>query len=205
MARPSNTEARRAQIVQGMLSVMMHGGYEGATIAAIAKAAQLAPGLVHYHFKTKLDVLVALIQTLTNQLELRYQSRLRDGDSPHDRLFAFIDAHVALGKDADPRAVAAWNVIGAEALRQGEVRALYRTALARNLSELRKLVRQCLLESERSTREAGRIAAALMSAIEGAYRIAAVQPKQLPRGYAAPMLRAMAQGLISAQKQQETA
>lgn len=204
MARPSNTEARRAQIVQGMLSVMTHGGYEGATIAAIAKAAGLAPGLVHYHFKTKLEVLVALIQTLTQQLELRYQSRLRDDDRARDRLFAFIDAHVALGKDADPRAVAAWNVIGAEALRQTEVRALYRSALARNLSELRRLVRSSLLQQGRATREAGRIAAALMSAIEGAYRIAAVQPKQLPRGYAAPMLRAMADGLIAAQNKQET-
>jgi hypothetical protein len=95
--------------------------------------------------------------------------------------------------------VAAWNVIGAEAVRDSVVRALYRAALARNLSEMRSLVRLNLVAQGRVTREATRIAAAMVSAIEGAYRMGAVAPKQLPRGYAAPMLRRMAHSLIAAQ------
>ncbi|HEX6241911.1 MAG TPA: TetR family transcriptional regulator C-terminal domain-containing protein, partial [Polyangiales bacterium] len=92
-----------------------------------------------------------------------------------------------------------WNVIGSEALRNPEVRALYRAALARTLTEARALVRAWLAAEGRNTREATRIAAALVSAIEGAYRVAAVQPKQLPRGYAAPMLRKMARGLVESE------
>ena len=178
---------------------MQRSGYEGATIHAIGKAAGLTPGLVHYHFATKHEVLIALIETLTTQLAQRYAARKEAASTPSERLFAFIDAHVALGRDADPRAVAAWNVVGSEALRNPEVRALYRAALARTLTEARALVRACLSAEGRTTREATRIAAALVSAIEGAYRVAAVQPKQLPRGYAAPMLRKMARGLIDAQ------
>jgi len=200
VGRPSNSETRRAQIVDGMLAVMTHGGYEGATIQAIGKAAGLSPGLVHYHFKTKQEVLVALIAALTDGLELRYRARCGDSVEPRVRLDAFIDAHVALGRDADPRAVAAWNVVGAEALRQSEVRALYRQALARNLAEMRALVRACLLAQRKVTREAGHIAAALVSAIEGAYRMASVQPHKLPKGYAAPMLRRTAHSLIAAQQ-----
>jgi TetR/AcrR family transcriptional repressor of bet genes len=199
VGRPSNKSERRAQIVDGLLSVIQRTGYEGATIQAIGKAAGLLPGLVHYHFKTKHEVLVALIETLTALLEQRYQARLAQAETPGARLDALIDAHVALGRDADPRAVAAWNVIGAEAVRDSEVRALYRAALARNLSEMRSLVRLNLVAQRRVTRESTRIAAALVSAIEGAYRMGAVAPKQLPRGYAAPMLRRMAHSLIAAQ------
>jgi TetR/AcrR family transcriptional repressor of bet genes len=191
--------ARRAQIVDGMLAVMHERGYDGATIQAIGKAAGLTPGLVHYHFASKHEVLIALIALLTGQLEARYRARSEGARTPEERLFAFIDAHVALGQGADPRAVAAWNVIGSEALRHADVRALYRAALARSLLEMRGLVRACLQAEGRVTREATRIAAALLSAIEGAYRVAAVQPKQLPRGYAAPMLRKIAQSLVLAQ------
>jgi len=154
---------------------------------------------VHYHFETKREVLVALVETLRAQLEGRYQARLAQAQTPEARLDALIDAHVALGSDADPRAVAAWNIIGAEAVRDREVRALYRAALARSLAETRRLVRAALVARARSTREATRIAAALVSAIEGAYRMGAVAPKQLPRGYAAPTLRKMAHSLIAAQ------
>jgi TetR/AcrR family transcriptional repressor of bet genes len=199
VGRPSNSAERRAQIVDGMLAVMQRSGYEGATIQAIGKAAGLTPGLVHYHFSTKQEVLIAMVEALTTQLAERYAARKAAANSPTDRLYAFVDAHVALGKDADPRAVAAWNLVGSEALRNPEVRALYRAALARTLTEARSLVRACLAAEGRATRDATRIAAALVSAIEGAYRVAAVQPKQLPRGYAAPMLRKMARGLIEAE------
>lgn len=199
MARPTNTEQRRREIVDGLLRVMGRSGYEGASIQAIGKAAGLSPGLVHYHFKTKQDVLVELIETLATQLEARYRARASAAHDAQARLHAFIDAHVALDQDKNPRAVAAWNIIGAEAIRQPEVRTLYRRTLARSLSEMRTLVRACLRADQRSTREAGRIAAALVSAIEGAFRIAAAAPKGLPRGYAAPMLRRAAETLIAAQ------
>ena len=39
-------------------------GYEKATIQAIAAQAGLAPGLIHYHFKNKQEILVSLIGTM---------------------------------------------------------------------------------------------------------------------------------------------
>jgi TetR/AcrR family transcriptional repressor of bet genes len=168
-------------------------GYEGASIVAIAKAAGLAPGLVHYHFDTKAEVLLALVERLVTRVRARHAAR------PGERLEAFIDAHLALGPDADPRAVAAWSIVGAEALRQPDVRRLYRAALASTLKELKKLVAARLREQRRVTRNSGRIAAALVTAIEGAFRIAAAAPGALPGGYAAPMVRRMAEGLVAAE------
>ena len=58
MPRPSNTDARREQIVLGLQRVMAERGYEKATVSAIAQAAGLTPGLVHYHFKNKQEMLL---------------------------------------------------------------------------------------------------------------------------------------------------
>ncbi len=198
MARPSNTAERREQIVEGLLEVMAKDGYERATIVAIGKAAGLTPGLVHYHFASKQEVLVALIARLSAQVDARYRARVESATTPLERLHAFIDAHLALGKDADPRAVVAWNVVGAEAVRQPEVRALYRKELARSLAEMGALVGACLEAVGRSGDEADDVAAALVSAIEGAYRIASAAPRGLPRGFAAPMVRRMAEALVGA-------
>src|SRR5215207_4597951 len=107
MARPSNSEERRGQIVDGLLEVMARQGYAQATVAAIGKAAGLTPGLLHYHFETKQDILVALVEQLTGALALRVARRLEAaGEGPRARLHAFLDAYVGLGEDADPRAVA---------------------------------------------------------------------------------------------------
>jgi TetR/AcrR family transcriptional regulator, transcriptional repressor of bet genes len=202
VARPSNTEERRAQIVEGLLSVMAEDGYERASIAAIARAADLAPGLLHYHFEKKQQILVALVERLARDLERRVETRLeRAGDDPRKRLFALVDAFVALDEDADPRAVSAWVVIGAEAVRQPEVRELYAAALRRSLDTTRDVVTAALRAEEKSTRNATRIAAAILAAIEGSYQIAAAAPGLLPVGYAAPMLRRMVAGMLAAEEE----
>jgi TetR/AcrR family transcriptional repressor of bet genes len=190
MARPSNTAERRTQIVNALLSVMATHGYEGASVLAIGKAAGLNPALVHYHFKSKEEVLLALVERLVESVRARY-----DGHS----LDSFVDAHLALGPGADARGVAAWNVIGAEALRQPAVRKLYRRALATTLREMRRLVKHQLWTLRRSTRNSGTIAAALVAAIEGSFRIAASAPNLLPRGFAAPTVKRMAAHLIAAE------
>jgi TetR/AcrR family transcriptional regulator, transcriptional repressor of bet genes len=201
MPRPSNTQARRDQIVDGLLSVMSLAGYERASIAAIARAAGLSSaGLVHYHFASKQEILVVLVERLVATVEARYRARVeRAGCDPHRRLHAFIDAHLALGDDADPRAVAAWVAVGAEAVRQPEVRTLYAAAIARSIDELRALLAACLRARGRRTHNARRLAAALRSAMEGAYQLAVAAPDALPRGFAAPAVRKMADGLIAAE------
>lgn len=179
---------------------MAREGYERATVSAVAREAGLAPGLLHYHFASKREILIALIERLAGGLEERLTRRLAAaGEDPRARLFACIDAHVALGRDADPRAVAAWIVVAAEAVRDGEVRALYAAAIAASLARLRVMVLSCLRAEGRATRNAGKIAAALLSAIEGAYLLSTAAPGTLPEGFAAPTIRRMAEGLLVAE------
>jgi TetR/AcrR family transcriptional repressor of bet genes len=197
VGRPSNTETRRAEIVEGLRVVLAREGYERATIAAVAKEAGLAPGLVHYHFASKLEILVALVVRLAAGLEARTGERLVSaGDDPRRRLLAYVDAHVSKGADEDPAAVAAWVAIAAEATRVPEVRAVYQGAIDARLRTLEELARACLRADGRDARSARSYAAAIASAIEGAFLLGTAAPGSLPEGFAAPTLRRLVAGLL---------
>jgi TetR/AcrR family transcriptional repressor of bet genes len=201
VGRPSNTSERRTQIVAALLSVMSREGYEHATIQAIASEAKLAPGLVHYHFENKLEILVAAVEELVARQSARGTARIEAaGADPRARLHAAVASYVALGAGSDPRAVAAWVVIGAEAVRLAEVRAIYSRTVRGWLERLEDLVRAVLHAEERTTLHSRRIAAAILSAIEGAYMLSASSPGTLPRGFAAPMLRRMTDGLLDGEE-----
>jgi TetR/AcrR family transcriptional repressor of bet genes len=196
MGRPSNRDERRRQIVLGLMQAMGEQGYEGATITQIASNAKLAPGLIHYHFDSKLQILLALVEHIGNLVEQRFDAR-KPGDDPLKQLDALIDAHLALGEDADRAAVGAWVAIGTEAMRQTQVREVYEKVVERELERFEAIVTAVLREREQSTRNAANIAAGILSSIEGAYRLASAAPAAMPGGFAAPAVRAMARGALA--------
>src|SRR5262249_23661299 len=61
MGRLSKREERRAQIVAAFARVLAEHGYAGATIAAVAAEAEVAPGLVHHYFAGKAELLATLL------------------------------------------------------------------------------------------------------------------------------------------------
>ncbi|HWU90089.1 MAG TPA: TetR/AcrR family transcriptional regulator [Kofleriaceae bacterium] len=199
MPRPSNTSERRTQISDALIRVMAEHGYHGASIARIARAAGLASGLVLYHFESKSEILMHAVDALFQGYERRYRARLASvGDDPRARIHAFIDAQLALGPDADEAAAAAWVVVAAQAVCDADVRRLYARSVEDRLGELERLVRADLEANRKGARGAQRIAAAAISAIEGCLLLSAAAPGTLRRGYAAPTVRAMIDGLLDA-------
>lgn len=198
MPRPSNQEDRRREIVSGLMRVMAERGYEKASIQAIAAAAGLTAGLVHYHFRSKQEVLLALVERLESVVQMRFEKRLADASTPWDRLDAFIDAHLAVDESSDAEAVACWVAIGAEALRQREVKTTYQQTIRAELDALEQLVRDVLAREGRALQRAPTIAAALLSAIHGAYQLG-VAAEVTPPGFAAAATKQMARGLVAAE------
>jgi TetR/AcrR family transcriptional repressor of bet genes len=198
VARPSNTGRRREEIVGGLLRVMAARGYGGATISEIAREAGVPPGIVHYHFESKKSVLVAVLGRLARVLHERYLRRAaRAGVSEtRGRVFAWVDAHVALGPDADVRAMACWVAVGAEALRDAVVRKAYEKVLLEERGALETIVRDTLRSERRGTKAARSIAVTLLSAVQGAYQLGSAAPATLVQGSAALLLRRLATLLI---------
>lgn len=83
--------ARREQILAAAYEVAAREGLEGTTIIAVATAANLSPGLVMFHFKSKRQLILALLDWLlatTTALHIGDDiARLR---SPVDRLVALL-------------------------------------------------------------------------------------------------------------------
>lgn len=190
MARPSNTEHRRQEIVLGLMSAMAERGYEKASIQSIAKAAGLSPGLIHYHFKTKLEILIALMTELSDKADERYELLATKAESAEDKLMAYIDAALALGEGSDQQAVAAWVIIGAEAVRLEDIRNLYQDVIAKHSNTLVELLIQASSEvgTKLNKKKAKELATFIIASIQGAYQIATTVP-DASKDYAAKMLK----------------
>jgi TetR/AcrR family transcriptional repressor of bet genes len=184
MPRHPNTDSRRAQIVSAMLPVLARNGYGKATVVEIARQAGLTPGLIHYHFASKRDILVSLVHSMVEVANARLDGQAK-GLPAMERLKAHIDSRLALGQGANADMAAAWVMIGAEAVREPEVRAVYQEAVGAELAALQSLLRECLADAGRDTQAAPRIAAALLALMEGAFQLASAAPDVMPRGYAA--------------------
>lgn len=185
MSRKSNTAERRAEIVGALLSAMAEHGFEKATIQLIAQNAGLAPGLVHYHFKTKAEILHELIRTLADLSRQRYLGFAQGAMTPDEKLRAYINARLAKGEGADPRAVAAWVVIGAEAVRQPEVRAIYQEVVRAEAALVEGLLDACFKVRGWHAADARPLAASILALIEGAYQLSSAAPDVMPAGYGA--------------------
>lgn len=170
--------------MRALQTVMARQGYEKATIQAIAAEAGLAPGLLHYHFKSKQEILVSLVTTLADYAQQRFAQLAGEAEDPAVRLRAYIEARLGLGPGAAPEIVAAWVMIGAEAVRQPEVREAFQKAVATELALLTDLLTVCLRQRGRPEAGASHIAAGVLAMMQGAYQLASAAGELMPTGYA---------------------
>jgi TetR/AcrR family transcriptional repressor of bet genes len=197
MARPSNTAERRVQIARALLGVMARTGYAGAAISDVAKRAKIAPGLVHYHFKNKLEILLVAIDELESDYLGRLDARLAEADGePEHELRAFIDAHLRLGKDADPIALACWIDVSGEALREPRVKRAFARVLSRSKERLGDILRRGVASGHFRCADPGAAAAAILATIQGYFVLGATARELVPRGSAARATAAMCEGLV---------
>lgn len=98
-----------------------------------------------------------------------------------------------------PEAVSAWVVIGAEAVRQPEVRAVFQEAIAAELQLIQALLTSCLQDQNKVISSAAELAAGLLAFMEGAFQLASAAGDIMPQGYAATTARAFIENSLAAQ------
>ena len=181
MGRPSNRAERRRQILAAFARVLADHGFAGATVAAIAQEAGVTPGLVHYHFDSKAELLEALVDELVRGFRERVHDREEEGDA----LDAYGDAALALDERSDLTAARCWVGVFAEALRDP---ALFR--------RVRRLIDTEIVAIQRRSgdRYDAPDAGAVLAFVVGSLVVGAFAPKKTA-GFAAPGLRALVAGL----------
>jgi TetR/AcrR family transcriptional repressor of bet genes len=196
MPRQSNTEERRAAIVKALLAAIGEHGYAKATIQVIARHAGLAPGLIHYHFESKREILVELMKTMNQFAAARHAELAAQAKTPQQHLVAYLHSRMGKGDGANPEAVSAWVMIGAEAVRDAEVRELFSAIIEQEIALARSLIADCLAAQGKRTRRAGELAVALLAFMEGAFQLSSAARDVMPKGYAAQMAQQLVERFI---------
>lgn len=174
MGRRSLRDQRRAQFVAAFARVLARDGFAGATIAAVAAEAGLAPGLVHHYFTDKHELLAGLVRDLMERFRRRTRA-LESGDP----LDAYVTAALALGDTADIVAARCWVGVFAEAVRD---RALFEQIRRLLDGEIQAICRRSAGEID--DRDAG----AVLAFIVGSLVVGAFAPRRTA-GFAAPSAR----------------
>ena len=173
--------ARRAELTEAFARVLARHGYAGATVAAVAEEAGVAPGLVHHHFASKADLLASLV----GELMQRFRERMRALEPGADPLDAYITAAVALGDSADTVAARCWVGVFAEAVRDPGLFAQVRRLFDAEIETIRRRGGATL-----SVQDGG----AVLAFIVGALVFGAFAPRKTA-GFAAPSLRRLVAAL----------
>src|ERR1700760_2071574 len=87
--RPSPARGKRERLVDGAREALYAQGVESTTLAHIANAADVPVGNVYYYFKTKDDLVQAVIAAHAGEIEARLAA-LEHHRTPKARLKAFI-------------------------------------------------------------------------------------------------------------------
>ncbi len=182
MARPSNRAVRRQEIVLALERVLAGGGLGGATIAAVAEEADLAPVLAHHHFKDKEE----LFAELTASLYRRFREA-----APRLDLRAGLDAALRIRGPKSVRAARAWVGLFAEGLRSVTVRGSLRRISS---AELRRLD-AALMEAGLARKRAEQVAAGLRAFVLGSLVLGAILLRTR-QGFAAMIAQEMVDGFI---------
>jgi TetR/AcrR family transcriptional regulator, transcriptional repressor of bet genes len=82
---------RRQQIIAAAYAVAANEGLDGTTVIQVAAAANLSPGLVMFYFKSKRQLLLALLSWLVaTTTDVRVGEEIQRLSSPHDQLVALL-------------------------------------------------------------------------------------------------------------------
>jgi len=85
---------RRGQIVRAAAAVLGRQGYGDTSLKDVAREAGVAPGLLHYYFESKQELLLDVVVRMEREMISDWQAAVADIDDPIERIVAALD-HVA--------------------------------------------------------------------------------------------------------------
>lgn len=128
---PSNA---RDAIMGATFRVLCDEGYAGLTMRAIAAEAGTSKSLLHYHYDTKDELLVAFLERFTDRLDRIVSEVESESDDPETRLYEFVDRFVVQPENDDRRSL--WRALLEMRLRAAHEEA-FREQLTANAEALR--------------------------------------------------------------------
>jgi len=189
MARESNVPQKREQIVWALYNCLAKGGHERITVKDIAAQAGLAHGVIHYYFKTKDEIVAALVVAITRKYQDTMAQVLAEAGNKTDHADAVLDLLVdafIFNKDL--------NRVFYNLVQMGFERAEVSRPLAAMLRAYRDTLEGVLLRDE-DAQDGPSQAAVLVALIEGMALQWMIDPQSLGRDQARRLVKKALQGI----------
>ena len=91
MGRKSKSEERKPEILEHFYRVLKKEGYAGATLDKIAKSMGVNSSLLVHYFKTKEEMMIALVDSITERYENYFLQKIDRFEDPIERLKAGLE------------------------------------------------------------------------------------------------------------------
>jgi AcrR family transcriptional regulator len=82
---------RRSKIVHAAANVLGRQGYGATSLKDVAREAGVAPGLLHYYFESKEDLLLEVVVVMERQMIAEWRAAVAGVDDPLERIVAGLD------------------------------------------------------------------------------------------------------------------
>ena len=89
------SDIRKEQIIEATISVIGETGYSNASLANIAKKADVSTALISYYFPSKKDLADLLLKELIKRKITYIGKQMKEVDAPTEKLFAYIHANLS--------------------------------------------------------------------------------------------------------------
>jgi len=82
---------RRSQIVHAAAAVLGRQGYAATSLKDVAREAKVAPGLLHYYFESKEELLLEVVVVMERQMISEWKTAVTGLEDPLERIVAGLD------------------------------------------------------------------------------------------------------------------
>lgn len=195
----------RARLVETARQLFLVKGYEATGIAEILREAGVNSGSLYYFFKTKEDLLLAVLDWYTANLHPQVVdpvfARVSD---PIERIFGILEGYHEMLTMTDCRMGCP---IGNLALEMSEKSEAVREKIALNFENWRTVIKQCLIEARErlpGNIDPGRLSSFILTVMEGGVMQARAHRSLEPYEASIAILRDYVAGLMDARAAEES-
>jgi AcrR family transcriptional regulator len=176
--RPDVTAERRSQILEAATQVFSRMGLDQARMDDIVAAAGLSKGALYWYFKSKDEIIAAILDSVFTREITELQALLEAEGPVHDRLLRFVQ-HTAADLKAMTHLAPIVYEFYALAFRNEAVRTVLQNDLRRYVTFAEPLIQQGIDRGEFGRIDARQGANALAAVVEGTLLLWVIDPASI--------------------------
>lgn len=189
----------RERLIEAARQLFLANGYEGTGVAEILRQAGVNSGSLYYFFRTKEDLLLAVLDWYVAGLHpFVIGPAFERTDDPIERVFTVLDGYRQMLQMTDCKQGCP---IGNLALEMSEKSEAVREKIALNFENWRKAIRQCLVDAGQrlpSDVDRDQLATFILTVMEGAVMQSRAHRSLAPYEASIAMLRNYVDRLVAA-------